>query len=152
MFNDVKSLLPAHAPQPSCQSCFMSHLKQHVGKTFKKQGVQFPKEHEFIKKHGDHEYWWNDLIKTSTKVAHNRPNILIWNKATKLCAVVVISCQADVNIIKKTKEKLDNYVALLRNLQMLHQDCKFEKIPIIIGALGYTLKELNKSQPGKIKL
>ena len=42
----------------------------------------------------------------------------------------------------KTKEKLDEYAALLRNLQMLYQDCKFEMIPIIVGALGYVSKDL----------
>ena len=49
-------------------------------------------------------------------------DILIWNKATKTCAVVEISCLADVNIMKKTKEKLDNYASLLRNLEMIYQD------------------------------
>ena len=46
-----------------------------------------------------------------------------------------------MNITKKTKEKLDNYAAVLRNLQMLYHDCKFEMIPIIVGALGCVPKE-----------
>ena len=66
---------------------------------------------------------------------------MIWNKTTKTCAVVEISCPADVNIVKKTKGKLDNYAALLRNLQMLYHDYKFEMVPIIIGALGYVPKD-----------
>ena len=115
----------------------MSHLKKHVG-----EGVQFPNEYEFIEKHGDYEYWWNVPIRTSTKLAHNKPDILIWNKAEKSCTVVEISFSADVNITKKTKEQLDNYVALLRNLQTLYQDYKFEMIPIIVGALDYVPKEL----------
>ena len=41
--------------------------------------------------------------------------------------------------MKKIKEKLDSYAALLR---MLYQDYKFEMIPIIIGALGYIPKKL----------
>ena len=47
-----------------------------------------------------------------------------------------------MNITKKAKEKLDNYAALLRNLQMLYQGYKFEMVPIIVGALGYVPKEL----------
>ena len=47
-----------------------------------------------------------------------------------------------MNITKKTKEKLDNCAALLRNLQMLYQDYKFEMIPIIVGTLGFFPKEL----------
>ena len=45
-------------------------------------------------------------------------------------------------ITKKAKEKLHNYAALLRNLQMLYQCYKFEMIPIIVGTLGYVPKEL----------
>ena len=33
-------------------------------------------------------------------------DILLWNKATKTCAVVEIRCPADVNIMKKTKKNL----------------------------------------------
>lgn len=44
--------------------------------------------------------------------------------------------------MKKIKEKLDNYAALLRNLQLLYHDYKFEMVPIIIGALGYVPKDL----------
>ena len=47
-----------------------------------------------------------------------------------------------MNIMKKAKEKLDNYAALLRNLQMLYKGYKFEMVPIIVGALGYVPKEL----------
>ena len=47
-----------------------------------------------------------------------------------------------MNITKKAKEKLDNYAALLRNLQMLYQGYKYEMVPIIVGALGYVPKEL----------
>ena len=122
---------------PVAKAVFKSHLKKHVG-----EGVQFPNEYEFIEKHGDYEYWWNVPIRTSTKLAHNKPDILIWNKAEKTCAVVEISCPADMNITKKAKEKLDNYAALLRNLQMLYQGYKFEMVPIIVGALGYVPKEL----------
>ena len=76
------------------------------------------------------------------QLTHNKPDILIWNKSTKTCAVVEISCPADINIMKKIKEKLENYATLLRNLQMLYHDYKFEVVPIIIGAPGYVPKDL----------
>ena len=47
-----------------------------------------------------------------------------------------------MNITKNTTEKLDNYAAVLRNLQMLYYNCKFEMIPIIVGALGCVPKEV----------
>ena len=75
-------------------------------------------------------------------MAHNKPDILIWNKTEKTCAVVEIICLANVKVMRKTKEKLDKYTALLQNLQMLYHDYEFEMIPIIVGALGFVLKEL----------
>ena len=119
----------------------MSHLKKHVGEGGG-GGVQFPNEHEFIEKHGEYEYWWKVPIKTLAKLPHNQPDIMIWNNSTKFCAAVEISCPADVNIMKKTKENLDNYPALLRNLQMLYHEYKFEMVPIITGALCYVPKDL----------
>ena len=34
-------------------------------------------EHEFVKKIGDKEYWWNILIKTAAKIPHNKPDLVI---------------------------------------------------------------------------
>ena len=106
---------------PVAKAVFKSHLKKHAG-----EGCSFQMNTKFIEKNGYDKYWWNVPIRTSAKLVHNKPDILIWNKAEKACAVVVISCPADVNIKKKPKEKLDNYAVLLRNLQMLYQDYKFE--------------------------
>ena len=47
-----------------------------------------------------------------------------------------------MNVTKKAKEKLYNYAALPGNLQLLHQDYKFELIPIVVSALGFVTKEL----------
>ena len=63
MSNDVKSLLRAHAPRAIRQSRFYVTFEEHIG-----EGVPFPKEHEFIEKHGDYEYWSNVPIKTSKKI------------------------------------------------------------------------------------
>ena len=123
------------------KAVFMSHVKKHVG-----EGVQFPNEHEFIEKQGDYEYRWNIPRKTPTKLTHKNPDTLIWNKSTKSCAVVEISFPADINIMKKIKEKLENYATLLRNLQMLYN--------IIIGNNWRTwlYPEGFKNQSREIKL
>ena len=39
---------------------------------------------EFIYKEHPRQYWWNILIKTATKIPHNKPDLIIWNKETKL--------------------------------------------------------------------
>ena len=96
---------------PVAKAAFKSHLKKYMD-----EGVQFPNEHEFIEKHGDYEYWWNVRVRTSTKLAHNKLDILILDKAEKTCITIEISCPADVNITKKAKDILYNYAALLRSL------------------------------------
>ena len=128
--------LPMHH-DPVAKAAFKSHLKKYMD-----EGVQFPNEHEFIEKHGDYEYWWNVRVGTSTKLAHNKLDILILDKAEKTCTIIEISCPADVNITKKAKDILYNYAALLRSLQRLYQDYKFEMIPAMFGALGYVPEEL----------
>ena len=43
--------------------------------------------------------------------------------------------------MRKAKEKLKNYAILLRDLEMLYQDYRFEMITVIIGAKGCILEE-----------
>ena len=79
------------------------------------------------------------------KLPHNKLDILTWNKKTKTCSVIEISCPADVNITRKTNDKVQKYAPLLRNLQMMYNDYKFELIPIIIGAFGFIPNDLKIS-------
>ena len=95
---------------------------------------------EYVQTYNNYEYWWNLSIQTATKIPHNKPDLLIWNKESKICSVVEFSCPADVNITKKIKEKLDTYAPLIRNLQIMHPTYRFQMIPIIVGALGYVPK------------
>ena len=57
---------------------------------------------------------------------------------------IEFSCPSDVNISSKIQEKFNYYVALLRVMQILYRDYRFEVIPIVVGALGYIPKCLFK--------
>ena len=94
-------------------------------------------EYEFVKKIGDKEYWWNISIKTATKIPHNKPDLVIWDKANKLCSIVEFSCPADINITQEVNDKIN---LLIRNLQIMYSQYKFNMIPIIVGAIGYIPK------------
>ena len=111
--------------------------KEHVKKHTSSSKVTLNNEPEYIYKHDQFEYWWNISIQTSTKLPHNKPDLVIWNKDAKTCTVIDFSCPSDVNVTKKVTEKIDNYGPLLRNLQMMYREYKFEMVPIIVGALGY---------------
>ena len=84
----------------------------------------------------------NISIKTATKIPHNKPDLVIWNKETKLCSVIEFSCPLDTNIVRKVNEKLETYGPLARNIQILYPNSKYEVAPIIIGAMGYVPKNL----------
>ena len=97
-------------------------------------------KYEFVKKIGDKEYCWNILIKTVTKIPHNKPDLVIWDKANKLYSIVELSCPADINITQKDDDNINVYGLLIRNLRIMYPQYKFNMIPIIVGALGYIPK------------
>ena len=84
------------------------------------------------------EYWWNIPIKTATKIPHNKPDLVIWNHKKVVCS----SCPLDSNIAKKVAENKNNYGPLIRNMQIIYPNYKFEMILVVIGCLGYVQNDL----------
>ena len=95
---------------------------------------------KFAKTIEDKEYWWNISIKTAVKISHSKHDLVIWDKANKLCSTVEFSCPADINITEKVNDKINVYGLLICNLQIMYQQYKFDKILIIVGALSYIPK------------
>ena len=76
-------------------------------------------ETEFITTVNNKELCWNIQVKTSSKVPHNRPYMIVWDKTKKLCYIIKLSCPADINIVNKVSEKQNRYEPLIRNMQMM---------------------------------
>ena len=57
-------------------------LNSHLKKFYSSKGVKFSSEPEYIYEKDHREYWWNASVKTATKVAHNKPDLIIWNRET----------------------------------------------------------------------
>ena len=57
-----------------------------------------------------------------------------------MCSIVEFSCPADINITQKVNDKINVYGLLIRNLQIMHAQYKFNMIAIIVGELGYIPK------------
>ena len=117
---------------------YNTHIQKHFPET-KNEQLQEP---EYIRKVKHMEYWWNISIKTATKVPHNKPDLIIWNNEKMICTINDFSCPLDSNISKKVSEKKNNYGPLVRNMQIIYPNYKFEMIPIIVGCLGYVQKDL----------
>ena len=88
------------------------------------------------------EYWWNITIKTATKIPHNKPNLIIWYHEKVVRTAVDFSCPLDSNITNKVAEKKSNYGPLIRNMQIMYPNYKFEMITIVIGCLGHVQSDL----------
>ena len=120
---------------------FRVHIKKH------NPDATFKYNREFVRirgKSGTYRHWWNISTKTLSKIPHNKPDVVIWNHNEKLCSIIEFSCPADVNISRKINEKMNTYGSLLRNLQTLCTEEKFEYMSIVVGALGYVPKCLTK--------
>ena len=109
--------------------------KQHHNKLAPGCKVEYSAD-EFIHCEGNIEYWWNLSAKKAIKTKNNKPDLIIWNNEGKTCQVVEFSCPTDINVSKKVSEKENIYGSLIRSMQLLYSDYKFELISIIVGALG----------------
>ena len=81
------------------------------------------------------EIWWDMSINTTPKVEKNRPDIIIWNKETKICQIVEVTVPLDTNLQKAYKEKQIKYIHLITRLQQLYKNYKYTTIIITVGAL-----------------
>ena len=82
------------------------------------------------------EYWWNISIKTATKIPHNKPDLILWDRDEKICQIIEFSYPADINVSNKIEEKVATYGPLIRNLQIMYKDYRFKMLPVVVGALG----------------
>ena len=109
---------------------YISHIQRHFPET-KVEHLQEPK---YIRRVKHMEYWRNITIKTATKMQHNNPDLIIWNQKKVVCTVVNFSCSLDSNITKKVAVKKNNYGPLIRNMQIMYPNYKFEMIPLLLVA------------------
>ena len=96
-------------------------LKAIITKNHRNERYRNLNEYEFVKKIEDKEYWWNNPIKTATKLPHNKPGLVIWGKANKLCSTDEFNCPADINITQKANDKINIYGLLILNFQIMYQ-------------------------------
>ena len=59
---------------------------------------------EYLYKAKDYEFSWNLFINAAMKLRHNKPDIVAWNRAGKICKIKEISCPADINITQNLEE------------------------------------------------
>ena len=68
----------------------------------------------------DKEIWWDMETSTTSKIAHNRPDIVLWNRNNNTCKVIDICVPMDMNCQFRETKKRDNYMPLVGQLQRLY--------------------------------
>ena len=95
---------------------------------------------------------WDFSIHTDRTIKANRPDLIIKEKTSKKCLLIDVAVPADKNVTIKEFEKRSKYKDLEIEIQrMWHMET--EVLPVVIGALGVTTKDLKESLgklPGKI--
>ena len=87
------------------------------------------------------EIWWNKLITTTSRVKHNRLDIVIWDKKTSVCTIIEIGVPFDTNVAVCQAEKRNKYMPLVSELQQMYPSFKYQIIPVAFGAVPKKLKE-----------
>ena len=80
---------------------------------------------------------WDFRIQTDHHLDHNRPDIVVLKKASKVCQIIDVACPFDTRIAEKEREKIN---------QWKHRKCGTAKahllLQIVIVALGALTKNL----------
>ena len=82
------------------------------------------------------------MFQVDRQIEHWRTNIVVMEKNTKECLIIDVACSTNNNLMVKRNEKLDNYSELQLEIARMW-DKETLIVPIITGALGSILKDLN---------
>ena len=69
------------------------------------------------------EVLWDFRIQTEHHLDHNRPDIVVLEKASRVCQIFDVACSFDTRIAEKEREKIDNYQDLKVGIQKMW-NCK----------------------------
>ncbi|XP_060534521.1 uncharacterized protein LOC132706940 [Cylas formicarius] len=86
--------------------------------------------------------YWDRTVQTDRTVQHNRPDILIYDKANKMMTLVDVAIPAPNNLQKKEREKREKYIPLADDIKQTWRVDRVNIVPIVIGAMGEIPKSL----------
>ena len=85
---------------------------------------------------------WDFNIQTDHVVQHTWPDIVIVSKKEQKCQLIDIAILRDSRVELKEHEKVDSYNELKREIKKIWNLTYVGIVPIIVGALGITSKNL----------
>ena len=81
------------------------------------------------------ELYWSLTIQTDMTVAHNRPDIILVEKAIQKRTFIDIAVPADFNVVKTEEWKVEKYQDLAFEVKRIHH-VETAFLPVVIGTLG----------------
>ena len=87
---------------------------------------------------------WNFSVQTDHAIQHNKPDIIVIDKRTKVAHIIDIAIPNDNNICRKRFDKIRAYTDLAVEIKTLWGLVKVDIVPIIIGATGTMYNNLEK--------
>jgi hypothetical protein len=85
---------------------------------------------------------WDLLIQTDQPITARRPDLVVFYKREAKAKIVDVAIPYDSRIEEKQEEKITKYEDLRRELARMYRPTDFEVVPIVIGTLGATPREL----------
>ena len=84
--------------------------------------------------------FWDVMIQCDREIKAKKPDIVVVNKNERSCAIIDIA--RDIRVSKKEKKKTERYQELKRKTRRMWSIGNIKVIPVVVGALGSTLKKL----------
>ncbi|XP_045466617.1 uncharacterized protein LOC123675312 [Harmonia axyridis] len=93
----------------------------------------------------NYRLYWDTLMETDRPVAHNRPDIVIFDKVKKEANIIDVTVPADDNISRAYTEKITKYEDLAFELKEIYNLRKVYIIPLIITTNGLVETHLGEN-------
>ena len=90
---------------------------------------------------GEVEIWWDKTVMTGVAVSHNRPDVIVIDRAKKKWTLIDFSVPLDKNVLSKENEKIEKYSFLAREVRRIY-GVSTKIVPLVIGALGTVPRRL----------
>ena len=79
---------------------------------------------------------WDMRIQTDKELAHNKPDIVVFDKEKRSCTIIDVTCPFDSRVPDAEREKIDRYQDLKWELKRIWNCREVKVVPIVIGAFG----------------
>ena len=83
-------------------------------------------------------------MQTDYQLEHNRPDLVFYDKEQQSCKIIDVACPFDTRVKNKTKEKIERYQDLKKEIRRIWKCKAVDVIPVIIGVLD----SIHNSMPG----